>query len=75
MNKFEYLAFRRKVVLIDEYLYYGLLFFTYFYLQHMMFFILVGVVGGPMVYLGYYYLEQLENAMRIYDSNTYRIKN
>ena len=73
MDPYTYLAFRRMVIFLDEWCFYMMLLYTYFHLCNTIEAIAIGVFGTPLIIISYYYLNRLEDAMGIYDPNTYKI--
>lgn len=68
MHPFEYLAFRRKIVFLDEWLSYTFLVWIYYYWEERNYYILLPILGSIITFnlIGYIYLGFLENHFDIY---------
>ena len=68
MNPLDYLAFRRKVVFLDEWLSYLFLVWIYYYFEERNYYILILILSsiGTFNLIGYIYLGFLERHFDIY---------
>lgn len=72
MNHVDYLAFRRMMIFLDEWGFYGMLAYSYFYLPLLITWA-VGIYGGMTILVSYIYLQKLESAYGIYDTRCNRL--